>query len=322
MYANKFAAAIKCGREVLREFKDTVYVPFGAQYEIYLKNLNTVRALVTITIDGKSATDGTDIVVYPNSDVSLERFIKNGNFKTGNRFKFIERTAGVEAHRGIAAEDGLIRIEYKFEKVYPKWEPAPIIWELPKPYNPKRRKTDWWYYGNGTNQVLCNGVIPPDAEGKFCDSSDNGGVYGGVSHAFLNQNSGVEMSKTFSAGGMGGNACDVSASVSGLETKSFTSTPRERSSLRSAPSINYVENDVGVTAPGEISDQKFHHADYFPTETESHVIIMRLLGETESGKVVRKPVTVKIKPRCVSCGKQNKATSKHCSECGTYLEMV
>jgi hypothetical protein len=36
----------------------------------------------------------------------------------GLRFKFIERTGAVENHRGIGAEDGLIRIEFEFEKEY------------------------------------------------------------------------------------------------------------------------------------------------------------------------------------------------------------
>jgi hypothetical protein len=39
---------------------------------------------------------------------------------SGNRFKFIERTAQIEDYRGIKAEDGLLRVEYAFEKEYPK----------------------------------------------------------------------------------------------------------------------------------------------------------------------------------------------------------
>jgi len=46
-----------------------------------------------------------------------------------------------------------------------------------------------------------------------------------------------------------------------------------------------------------------------------------LLGETEDNKPVLQPVNVKMKPKCTSCGKQNKATNKFCSECGTSLEL-
>jgi hypothetical protein len=42
--------------------------------------------------------------------------ISLGNLSQGNRFKFIERTAGIEQHRGIKIDDGLIRIEYEFER--------------------------------------------------------------------------------------------------------------------------------------------------------------------------------------------------------------
>ena len=47
MYESKLAAAIKVNGKVLREFnKDTVYIPFGSEYSILLKNLNTKRAIV------------------------------------------------------------------------------------------------------------------------------------------------------------------------------------------------------------------------------------------------------------------------------------
>ena len=35
----------------------------------------------------------------------------------GSKFKFIERTSNIEKHRGVKAEDGLIRIEFAFEKI-------------------------------------------------------------------------------------------------------------------------------------------------------------------------------------------------------------
>ena len=90
MYSNKFASAIQVGGKILREFKDSVYIPFGSEYNIVLKNLNTVRALVTVTIDGKTAIE--DLVVPADSQVILERFF-NGNVHTGNKFKFIEATS-------------------------------------------------------------------------------------------------------------------------------------------------------------------------------------------------------------------------------------
>ena len=58
MYGNKIAAAIKVSGKVLREFKDTVYIPFGSEYTILVKNLNTKRACVNIYLDGECVSGG------------------------------------------------------------------------------------------------------------------------------------------------------------------------------------------------------------------------------------------------------------------------
>lgn len=114
MYANNFAAAIRVDGKVLREFQDTVYIPFGTEYDIRLKNLKSNRAKVTIEIDGENVTEG-GLVIDSFQTVDLERFIRNGNLKEGNKFKFIERSSKIESHRGIRLEDGIITIRYEFE---------------------------------------------------------------------------------------------------------------------------------------------------------------------------------------------------------------
>jgi hypothetical protein len=118
MYQNKFVAAIKVGGKILRESSSTVSLPFGSEYSVLLKNLNSVRAMAQVTVDGKDATDGTKLIIAPNSSVEIERYIRNGNLDKGNRFKFIERTEAVEQNRGILADDGLVRVEFWTEKVY------------------------------------------------------------------------------------------------------------------------------------------------------------------------------------------------------------
>ena len=121
MYNQNLVASIKVKGKILREFKDTVYIPFASEYSILLKNLNTVRAVVNVFVDGENAVPG-GLVIDPGRSVDLERWIKNGNLSEGNRFKFIERTAAIEeGPRGIKEEDGLIRVEYQFEL------PRPVI---------------------------------------------------------------------------------------------------------------------------------------------------------------------------------------------------
>jgi len=113
MFKNNFAAAILVGNKVLREFDDTVYLPFGSEYSIRLKNLSNSRCKVNVEIDGDPAT-GSGIVIDGFSHIDLERFIRS-DMNKGNRFKFIERTSKIEEHRGINAEDGIVSVRYEFE---------------------------------------------------------------------------------------------------------------------------------------------------------------------------------------------------------------
>jgi hypothetical protein len=112
MFLNNFAAAIFVNNTSLREIDGKVYIPYGTEYAIRLKNLSTNRALVNITIDGESVT-GDGLVVTGTTD--LERYITS-NLSKGNKFKFIERTEKIEDHRGIRVDDGIIFIKYEFEK--------------------------------------------------------------------------------------------------------------------------------------------------------------------------------------------------------------
>lgn len=115
MYDNKMVVAIKNNGKVLREFKDTVLVPFGSEYSVLLKNLNTVKALINIFIDGENVVPG-GLVLAAGQEIDLERSVKNGNLTEGNRFKFIERTTNIEnGPRGAKLEDGIVRIEFEFE---------------------------------------------------------------------------------------------------------------------------------------------------------------------------------------------------------------
>lgn len=118
MYSNNFVAAIKVNGKILREHANNVYLPFGSEYSILLKNLSNKKALVNIMIDGVEAV--SNIIVNANSNVELERFIrKNDNLNVGNKFKFIEKTAEISEYRNDRVEDGIIEIIYSFEASKP-----------------------------------------------------------------------------------------------------------------------------------------------------------------------------------------------------------
>jgi hypothetical protein len=112
VYQEKLVAIIKSKGRILREHGDTVYLPFGSEYSILLKNMNTRDALVDITVDGKKVISG--LIIRANDDVEVERFVDS--MDKGYKLKFIEKTDDIRDFRGDKVEDGLIRISYKFEK--------------------------------------------------------------------------------------------------------------------------------------------------------------------------------------------------------------
>jgi hypothetical protein len=285
MYSEKFAVAIKVGGKVLRERGDTVHIPFGTEYTIMLKNLNTVRALVTVTIDNTDVGNGVSFVVPPNDTVHLERFVKD--FNTGNRFKFIERTAGIEQHRGIDISDGLIRVEYQFERVS-----IPLSWN--------NTKVDTWpkYRDTGTPTFR-----------PYGDLMGNSNTYGdaGSNTVRGRESYDTHLTSTFSSNATSSNVKGLSANAS--DTPQYIN-------------MAAVTNDVGITVPGSISNQLFHTTASFLTESASYAIVIRLLGVTEQKTPVKTAVTVKSKPRCVTCKHQNKSSAKFCTECGTSLLIV
>jgi len=77
--------------------------------------MNTQRAQVEVSIDGEDVLSGKSLIVEPNSEIELERFVEN--LSKGNRFRFIQKTQKIIEHRGDKIDDGFIRVVVRFEKV-------------------------------------------------------------------------------------------------------------------------------------------------------------------------------------------------------------
>jgi hypothetical protein len=292
MYNQKLVASIKVNGKILREFKDTVYIPFASEYSILLKNLNTVRAVVNVFIDGENAVPG-GLVIDPGRSVDLERWIKNGNLTEGNKFKFIERTGAIESGpRGIKLEDGLVRIEYQFEIPrpvinIPTWTTTTTTWN-----------TQPWYSTTATNTGVSGGL------GDRFSVTASGATYstnvGGVMR-------GVDFSN--------GEATKASAAAF------INQVAPQATEIHDGMATMDSYNDIGITVPGSKSGQRFTETTVGTLESTIHNIVLHLVGDLGNNKPVEKPVTVKHKPKCVTCGKQNKAHAKFCTECGTSLEI-
>ena len=297
MYQSKLVASLKANGRILREFKDTVYIPFGSEYSILLKNLNTTRAVVNVFLDGENVVPG-GLVIDPGREIDLERWIKNGNLSEGNRFKFIERTSAIEdGPRGIKLEDGLVRIEFQFEKIRPVLQPQ---W-IPGHYE---------YDKYALNRGLFNSPVYGGTTGISGSTGDRFSITASGSTVQCNVN-GVMRGVDYSNG----------ESVKATAAAAINQVAPQSSELHDGMATMDSYNDVGITVPGSKSTQKFTEVTMGTVEAEKHTIVLKLLGETPDNKPILKPVTVERKPKCVTCGKQNKANAKFCTECGTALEI-
>jgi hypothetical protein len=120
VYSNNFAVALLAQprRDVVREFQENgsnfAYLPFGTEYALRLKNINSKTAVVSVEIDGEDVLSNNQLIVLPNDYVDLEGFMEN--MQITHRFKFIEKTDKIANFRGNKIEDGLIRVSWRFEK--------------------------------------------------------------------------------------------------------------------------------------------------------------------------------------------------------------
>ncbi len=310
MYSDKFVVAIKAGGKILRETKDLVHLPFGSEFSVLVKNLNSRRAKFTLHIDGTDVLDGEEIIVNANSEVEMKRFIRNGNMNEGNAFKFIERTAAIEdGPRGIKMDDGVVRVQFWFEK-----QPDQTITTT------HIHNDVWWndYYRRRSfiSQPF-NGPIFGDSYTTSYSSNESGG--GSLSNVKLGGSSAMR--------GMVSKAAMASNTVAQAmnATSTFSANAVSDASASASGTIDSIvpqnANEAGITVPGSKVEQKFHTVYGFKSEEASNVIIIRLAGKVGEAPVSI-PVTVKAKQKCTTCGHVNKANAKFCSECGTGLELV
>ena len=119
MYTKGIALSIKKDNEFLREKNShgerQVFLPFGTEYSIYVKNKNNRRAKFQVKIDGKfTHPDEEWYVVNPYEAFDLERFMLDGDMNKGEKFKFVN-VEGSGEEPGLA-DNGLIEITVQLEE--------------------------------------------------------------------------------------------------------------------------------------------------------------------------------------------------------------
>ncbi len=270
-YKEHFVAEVKCNGHILRIKDGYVTLPFGSEYSLLLKNLNSRKASVKIQIDGQDVLDDGSLIIEPNGTSELEGFMRGMNAK--NKFRFIKKTQEIIEHRGDKIDDGLIRIEFAYEVE------APLMRQI---INSHHHYYDHYHY-------------PWTPYYPY-----------------------PQMSWTH---------CADAGPVGDVQTYNCSSMPQgvESKSLRSSDLQNAVKelstplDDLGITVKGSEIDQQFSYG-YIGSTDPAQVIIIQLKGTKVEGSPVTKPVTVKTRLTCSSCGKKSKSSFKFCPDCGTYLE--
>lgn len=292
MYHNKLVAVLKCNGKVLREDGDLVTLPFGSDYSLLLKNLSSQKASIEISIDGKDVLNYQSLLLDPNSETELMGALIGTDVR--NRFRFIQKTKSIQDHRGDKIDDGIIRIEYAFEKKVIK---KTIIHDHHHHthhhdyYTPPVFRHNVTHWGDYDGLTITNS----------CDSITVDGSIG------LGDNS---PHAVFACHSMG-----VSERGASNPCEKMSKTMDDIMGESDAPHL-----DEGITVAGSRIDQNFNYGSIGKLEA-SEVIILRLKGYNASGSRVKTPVTIKTKLKCDTCGITSNSRSKFCSACGTSLEV-
>lgn len=317
VYSEKFVAVVVCDGKILREKRvdgeDVVKMPFNSEYSIKLKNLNSVRALVSVEVDGKDVLDGKNLIIDANEDFDLKGFLKG--YEATNAFKFIKKTQEISDHRGDKIDDGFIRITYQFEK-QPEIQKT-VIHENHHYRDYYHDRYDYWWnkrwYG------------PPIGSSDITYGSSMGYKNSAFDEASASDTKSLSSSRARGSS-VGGTSCDVPMASSSCFSKGIGSPLRSQSLLMPdmAPVVDQEDSlglDEGITVKGERVNQQFKYGSVGALEEAKQVIVIRLKGTDKKNEVIKKAVFVNTKITCDVCGKKCESNTRFCPRCGNCVEI-
>ena len=275
-YKDHFVVEVKCNGKFLRVKDGAVYLPFGSEYTLLLKNLNSKKASVIVHIDGQDVLDFSSLIIDGNSQAELKGFLSGTTAR--NKFKFIHKTKEIQEHRGDKADDGIIRVEFAFEKPKPK-----TIIHDHEHHHHHHDPNYWWPDTYTYNANVSKLMGDSNYSSRNSDKTPIDNQYSMTAN----------MSQAVARG--------TEVDSLGVET---LGTPLD---------------DEGITVKGSECNQSFRYGSIGEVE-QSEVIIIQLKGLGQTGTTVEKPVTVKTKLNCPTCGTKSKSSFKFCPNCGTFLE--
>jgi len=288
-YKDLFVAEVKVNGKILRVKNNNVYLPFGSEYTLLLKNLSSKKASVNVSIDGQDVLDYHSLILEGDEQTELEGFLRGTTAR--NRFRFIHKTKQIQDHRGDRADDGLIRIEFAFEKPKPEPKIEKVVREVHHHY-PSQPWTFTTYNAYDPGWVISDSLTDDNDGSSTAGSKSSSSEHGGRTMAFA-----------CAAAGPVPTASKIDANVRRVGVENVTTPLAEE----------------GITVKGSECNQEFRYSSIGSLE-QSQVIVIQLKGLTETGNDVQEPITVQKKFICSSCGKSSKSSFKFCPECGTFLE--
>ncbi len=277
-YKNRFAAAVKVNGNIVSEESGGVFrIPYGSAYSIFMKNLDTRKALVRVSIDGEDVLDGNGLVMNANSTHDLGGYMRGQEERFD--FKFMKKTAEVSEHRGDRIDDGIIRIEFAFEGGgYLRFDgPRHMHQSVFHESHP-----DHFHYDivDRINETLPEHTIECITDVSSSESSASRG------HRSV---------KSF------GNF--VAPNHEGGFSASYAPETQEQgySVPEASRNVPYRYASIGSVGPAA-------------------VLILHLVGVTESGADIQQPTATRTNKACSFCHKSNQPRAKFCMRCGANLE--
>jgi len=295
VYKQKFVAVVKCNGKVLRERDDVISLPFGSEYSLLFKNLDSRRVNVDASIDGRNVFYGHSLIIDPNEEVEIKGFLTGSTVR--NRFKFIQKTKKIQEYRGDKIDDGIIRIEFAYEKAATKKKT--IIHE--NHHHHHHHSSDYFYH-----------YYPPvmGKDGLVDHWKSNDGTSSSPNVTFTTYNSSSDEPRATSnvtMDSLGDMGHQVKSAIRGVadNVAMFSSVPAQ---------------EEGITVEGSRVRQNFSYGQIGELEA-SEVIVLRIVGVASNGETITAPLTTKKKLICKTCGTSSRSNSKFCSECGTSLDI-
>ncbi len=112
MFHNQFVMSLKYNGKIIRDQKNEVFIPFGSNYSLLMKNLSNRKVVVNLFIDGQHIFNNSALIMKPKSDIELDSF-------DNNKFIFYEKTNidNLKDFYSNDIRDSIIRVEYNFEYI-------------------------------------------------------------------------------------------------------------------------------------------------------------------------------------------------------------